>query len=281
MNGAVRNRLAELLLEGFDDPGKRLAVRWLKLYCDMTGRAKRSDLPLEDLLREGRATLSNQDGRSEDALSSLIGTEGLLRLHRADTGEAWPKGLPVRTGDIPWLIGLGKEARSDSVEVSEKVRSYAIILTSSDDFGSVSSRSDPLRRALGQAAACFNAGLFFEAHEHLERFWRSQPEGQMKRFLQGIIQISVGFHHAHRGSYDGAVNQLAKGLEKTAGLTGEVLGLDCDAFLPAVAKARATMLARDRRAMGPMPLVEVPRMPVSGAKPSPRERGQANEQSKE
>lgn len=115
---------------------------------------------------------------------------------------------------------------------------------------------------MAEAALCFNAGLFFEAHEHLEHCWATQPRGPMKRFLQGIIQISVGFHHAHAGNYEGAINQLAKGLEKTAGVTGEFLGLNCDAFLPKVAGAREAIVKRGRARMRPIPLAEIPRMPV-------------------
>ncbi|MBI4734808.1 MAG: DUF309 domain-containing protein [candidate division NC10 bacterium] len=121
---------------------------------------------------------------------------------------------------------------------------------------------DPLRGAMAEAALCFNAGLFFEAHEHLEHHWMTQPPGPTKRFLQGIIQISVGFHHAHAGNYEGAVNQLAKGLEKTAQVTGEFLGLDCDAFLPKVAAVRGDILRRGRAGMRPVPLAGVPRMPI-------------------
>ncbi len=115
---------------------------------------------------------------------------------------------------------------------------------------------------MAEAALCFNAGLFFEAHEHLEHCWATQPRGPMKRFLQGIIQISVGFHHAHAGNYEGAINQLAKGLEKTAGVTGELLGLNCDAFLPKVAGAREAIVKGGRTKMRSIPLAEIPRMPV-------------------
>ena len=115
---------------------------------------------------------------------------------------------------------------------------------------------------MAEAALCFNAGLFFEAHEHLEHQWAAQPRGVTRRFLQGIIQISVGFHHAHEGNYDGAVNQLAKGLEKVAGTTGEMLGLDCTDFLPRVAAAREAIVRRGRAGMTSVPLSEIPRMSV-------------------
>ena len=114
---------------------------------------------------------------------------------------------------------------------------------------------------MAETALCFNAGLFFEAHEHLEDYWAAQPKGTTtKRFLQGIIQISVGFHHACLGKYDGAINQLGKGLEKTVSMAGEFLGLDCDAFLPRVASVREAIVRRGRAHMTPLSLLAVPRM---------------------
>ena len=91
-------------------------------------------------------------------------------------------------------------------------------------------------------------------------YWMAEPTGPVKRFLQGIIQISVGFHHARLGKYDGAINQLAKGLEKTSGATGNFLGLNCDEFLPKVVAAREAIVRRGRAQMAPLSLSEIPRM---------------------
>mgnify|MGYP001383982731 CR=1 FL=1 len=89
------------------------------------------------------------------------------------------------------------------------------------------------------------------------------PEPE-KTFLQGIIQISVGFHHAHSGNYEGAVNQLAKGLEKTIGTTGEMFWLGYDAFLPKVAAVREAIVKHGRAQMRPLLLAEIPRMLIRG-----------------
>lgn len=265
MRRPVRNRLAELLLSAFDDPGKGDAILWLKLFCDLAGRLNRPQVPLASLLAEGEATFRGRHRFGQDVLARLVATWKMFCVRRADTGEEMAAGLPVQEADAPWLIELEPNARPALMAVCGRARTYAEVLRSLDDFDAASPESSPLRRAMRQAAACFNAGLFFEAHEHLERFWRCQPKGPTSRFLQGIIQISVGFHHAQRGSYDGAVNQLAKGLEKTAGASGEVLGLDCDAFLPAVARMREDIVAGGREAMRPIRLVEIPHMPVVGA----------------
>jgi hypothetical protein len=118
----------------------------------------------------------------------------------------------------------------------------------------------PLHRAVAEAAACFNVGLFFEAHEHLEHHWVSLPPSPTKRFIQGIIQVSVGFHHVMRGSYDGAVNQLEKGLAKLVASCGDVVGLDANRFRREVAEVRRRIVDCGRERMRRPRLDELPRM---------------------
>lgn len=262
MKRSVRNRLADLLLRAFDDPEKRAAIGWLTLFCDLITRTDRPEVLLADLLAHRRAVFPGADGSVETALDHLIGPRKLLQLRRADTGELHVAGVPGRLADIPWLLELDPDACSAFPALCERARIYAGLIARMGRSGVNRSLRDPLRKAMAEAALCFNAGLFFETHEHLEHHWATQPRGPTKRFLQGIIQISVGFHHAHAGNYEGAVNQLAKGLEKTAGVTGEILGLDCDDFLPKVAAAREAIVKRGRARMRPMPLAEIPRVPI-------------------
>ncbi len=262
MKRAVRNRLADLLLGAFDDAERRAAVGWMAKFCELTRTGGEPEVWLVDLLEEGRASVPETDDRVEAALALLIGPEGLIQLRRADTGETWAAGIPRQVEGVPWLVEPLPDVRVAMAAVCERTLIYAALVPRMGQADVDSGSTDPLRRVMAQAALCFNAGLFFEAHEHLEHHWMNQPRGPTKRFLQGIIQISVGFHHAHAGNYDGAVNQLAKGLEKTFGITGEVLGLDCDAFLPQVASRREAIQARGRAGMRPMPLAEVPRMPI-------------------
>jgi hypothetical protein len=179
-----------------------------------------------------------------------------------ETGEIRHAWLPRLNETGPWLVEPIPEVSAAFPAVCDRVRVYAAILASLGDRKAGALSQDPLHRALAEAALCFNAGLFFEAHEHLEHHWMLQSPGPTKRFLQGIIQISVGFHHAHAGNYDGAVNQLAKGLEKMRELGGVVLGLDCDAFLPQVAGVRQRIVAWGRSGVRPVPLAELPRMPI-------------------
>jgi DUF309 family protein family protein len=244
MRRSVRNRLAELLLRAFEDPGKADVIRWLGLFCDLAARGGRPELPMTDLLGVGSGTFPGQENGGRELLA--------------------------------WLIGLEPLAEPDLTDICGRVRAYTDVLDSLHEMDPWLRGLNPLRRVLAQAAACFNAGLFFEAHEHLEQVWRSQPRGQTRKFLQGLIQISVGYHHAQRGSFDGAVNQLGKGLDKAAGSTGEVLGLDGDAFFPAVTRTRDAIVAGGRGGMRPMPLAEIPCMPLLGVNSSRCDRGSSN-----
>lgn len=55
----------------------------------------------------------------------------------------------------------------------------------------------------------FNEQHFFDAHEVLEDVWRAAPVEQ-KKFLQGLIQLAVGFHHHSQGNTVGAVSLLRR-----------------------------------------------------------------------
>lgn len=53
---------------------------------------------------------------------------------------------------------------------------------------------DARRNLFFEGIECFNDGRFFAAHEAWEEIWRSdRPEP--REFFQGLIQVSVGFHH--------------------------------------------------------------------------------------
>ena len=41
-----------------------------------------------------------------------------------------------------------------------------------------------------------------------------EERGPAKRFLQGMIQIAVGYHHALNGNYKGASSLFTKGIPK-------------------------------------------------------------------
>jgi predicted metal-dependent hydrolase len=62
-----------------------------------------------------------------------------------------------------------------------------------------------------EGIALFNEHRFFEAHEVLEEVWNG-VEGDERAFLQGLIQLAVGFHHWTTDNLAGARGVLRRGL---------------------------------------------------------------------
>jgi predicted metal-dependent hydrolase len=73
--------------------------------------------------------------------------------------------------------------------------------------------------------ALFNQAAFFECHELLEDAWRDAP-GPEKKFLQGLIQTAVAFHHYSRGNPTGARSLLERALRNLAGYPEQFVGLE-------------------------------------------------------
>ena len=72
-----------------------------------------------------------------------------------------------------------------------------------------------LGNALADAAALFDAGLYFEVHELLEPHWLAAT-GAARETLQGLIQIAVGYQHLANGNGRGARALLEEGAARIA-----------------------------------------------------------------
>jgi predicted metal-dependent hydrolase len=59
---------------------------------------------------------------------------------------------------------------------------------------------------------CFNQGLFFEAHEVLEKIWLPQRKEANGAFYKGLIQLAGAFVHLQKGRLRpaGALLKLAR-----------------------------------------------------------------------
>ncbi len=74
----------------------------------------------------------------------------------------------------------------------------------------------------------FNAGYFWEAHVFWERLWAVETEGEIRRFLQSIIQTAAACLKARQGEIAGARKLLARaGFES---FEGRMLGIDPQAL---------------------------------------------------
>lgn len=68
-------------------------------------------------------------------------------------------------------------------------------------------------KELRKGIELFNNREFFECHEVLEDQWRREMS-DLKDLYQAIIKIAVGFYHAERKNYVGAVKVFRKGLRQ-------------------------------------------------------------------
>jgi uncharacterized protein len=258
MRPHTRNLLAALLLEALDNPADA-RIHLLHALCELLCPGSVAGLQVLEIIRVAHQKTHRSTATLLQAAHRLAASGGPLRVRHAVAGEELGATLPHNAHLAEWLVGLSPEALLDLEAVQQRVGAYCGVLNRLDELRGEFASREPLRWGLAQAATCFNAGLFFEAHEILEGYWRALPTGAIKQFVQGVIQISVGLHHAHEGRFFGAVNLLGRGLEKTAGECGTVLGLDCMRFFPQMRAVRERLLAYGPPGIG-RPLPEIPPM---------------------
>ena len=94
-------------------------------------------------------------------------------------------------------------------------------------------------RRLELGIELFNRGLYWEAHEAWEEAWLEE-EGEVRLFLQGLIQVAAGYHKATvQLQPSGCVKLLRSGLDKLEPLPPEFLGVQLGSFLPQVQRTLA------------------------------------------
>ena len=71
----------------------------------------------------------------------------------------------------------------------------------------------------------FRSGEYFESHESWEELWSDYylPD---RRFIQGLIQLSVSFVHLENGNLKGAKSLLNKCIEKFSEYNGIQRGIN-------------------------------------------------------
>jgi uncharacterized protein len=67
---------------------------------------------------------------------------------------------------------------------------------------------------------------WFECHEILEEYWKSQPQDARSKTWVGLIQIAVGLYHQRRGNRAGALKMLESAQRNLDSHVLDGLGLD-------------------------------------------------------
>ena len=87
----------------------------------------------------------------------------------------------------------------------------------------------------------YKAGNYFEAHEYWEDLW-SDFYIEDKKFIQGLIQLSVSFVHLENNNLNGARSLLKKCNEKFENYSGFHRGIDVDLLLKDIEKVEKNYL---------------------------------------
>lgn len=103
-----------------------------------------------------------------------------------------------------------------------------------------------------QGIKLFNSAEFFEAHEVLEDVWRAAPAAE-KKFLQGLIQVAVAFHHHSKQNRVGARSLLARARRNLSGYPDKFGGIDLKPLLKSLARWQAAL--EDSRPTSPLPRI--------------------------
>ncbi len=98
----------------------------------------------------------------------------------------------------------------------------------------------------------FNEERFYECHDAIEDIWLRESSDQ-QRFLQGLIQAAVAFHHYQEGKWGAARSMLRLSLEK--------LGDSPDRFRGVAVAPLRTELARWKSTLDSV-LPDGPRTPL-------------------
>ncbi len=81
-----------------------------------------------------------------------------------------------------------------------------------------------------QGIELFNKKEFFDCHEVLEEYWKSQ-QGPDRELTQGIIQIAVAYYHALKGNRKGAIKLFNRGLPRIKAFLPEFKGIEIARFV--------------------------------------------------
>jgi hypothetical protein len=114
---------------------------------------------------------------------------------------------------------------------------------------------------LAEGLLDYNSANFFAAHEAWESVWLTAPQPE-KTFLQGLIQVTVAFHHLQRSNPLGATRLLTAALRKLEPHAPTFANLDVDILCDDI-RARLQSLTTDPAAtqLAPPRILPLPRSP--------------------
>jgi len=251
----LRDHLGELLAGAMLDPAKVPPVHWLHAYCQVVRARGQLLVPFHEVLRRSIELADafgfDPAGDAGQALTAL----NLLELRRP--GEAVQgRRIPLALAHDAWDVEILQAHRDEMGEITLKASAFWDAVRRL--YEGASGPAGHLEEVLHRSCTLFNSGLYFEFHEILEGYWMAQAKGATRQFLQGLIQIAIGFYQVFRRNPVGALAQFQKGLEKMEGLGDEHRGIELAQFLAAVRRCRDTVSALGEARIAEFDLGQVP-----------------------
>ena len=203
----TRNLLAEFILSALDNPIAADALRCLAHYC-------RSDntVPTPVAVAVFLAPISIT---TQQQAAAILRHNGLVQWQNLDGSEH---------------ISLAPTVATEYREVAARLARYATAIDAWYLPGKAPGTVSAREAALQKGALLFNHHLFFEVHEILEEQWKEES-GDVRLFLQGLIQIAVAFHHLGNNNFRGATALLHDGLAKITPHQPEFLDIELQTFI--------------------------------------------------
>jgi uncharacterized protein len=150
------------------------------------------------------------DRRAREGLAALVAVcEDRASASNGGMPETFPAELFESRG-LEWRLRSG--FRTHTPEFCARARRGWDVVRARP----LASADGPLENTLAEAAALFDAGLYFEVHEHLEPRWFRASGGE-RETLRGLIQVAVGFQHLANGNVRGARTLLVEGAARLHG----------------------------------------------------------------
>ena len=233
MKVATRNVLAELLVEALDDPVMSGVVLCLAFYGRACGGEPRS-VAIDDVL----------PSTNEFDLAAVK-----QRLRECPL-------LATPAGD---QIHLASQFDGEWVDVNSQLARYAEAMEEWTKQPQASQQVSTVDEVIQKGAVLFNHWLFFEVHEVLEPKWMNE-QGDVKSFLQGLIQIAVAFYHLGRGNLDGTRSLLHEGLIKIVPHAPVFLGVELKDFIAGLEKCQSVVVDLSPETVGQFSADLIPRM---------------------
>jgi hypothetical protein len=228
MDMELRNQLGELILGSMNEPSHHIPLfEFLENYSRLSAEKNNLLIPINQIHPQ----------LTKDLLARLRATKVFTIEHRFGLEYGFRYEMDYLKQRVQAAVGMFKEIHTTPLPRG----------------------LPPLHEGVYKACLLFNHQLYFETHELVEALWLEE-NGRPKIFLQGIIQVSVAFHHLLYHNYYGATVLIKEGSDKLRLYLPSESGLDIERFLNDLEPCRLLLEHLDQKTIHKFDLSLIPKM---------------------